>query len=74
MKDWDDSPYCGECGSCGEPGCCYPTKCKFVQMVEKGDYPKNMNIKAEGKYCWWNLTEYIKDLKFELEELKNGKD
>lgn len=32
----EKSPYCEECGACGESGCCHPTKCK---------------MSPNGKYC-----------------------
>lgn len=37
-----DPIYCPECGSCGETGCCPPTKCKTVR----------------GLYCDHNLKDY----------------
>ena len=30
------SPYCDECGSCGETGCCSPLLCAEKNMVDKG--------------------------------------
>lgn len=35
--DGYESPYCDECGACGEPGCCPPEKCKYWPQY-KGSY------------------------------------
>lgn len=35
------NPYCDDCGSCGEEGCCPPDMCKTVKCM----YPDN-NLKA----------------------------
>ena len=47
--EWDDnwSPYCEECGSCGETGCCTPLRCAYINMVKKGT----------GKYCEGNFND-----------------
>lgn len=29
ILDNNHEVYCSTCGSCGEPGCCPPTKCKY---------------------------------------------
>lgn len=31
-----ESPYCDTCGSCGEEGCCPPTKCKYGVLYING--------------------------------------
>jgi hypothetical protein len=36
-----ESPYCPECNSCGEDGCCSPTKC---------------NVSPTGLYCKYYLS------------------
>lgn len=48
VEDLDDntSPYCPECGSCGEEGCCGTNKCKYPQ-----DTPET--IEKLRKYEEW---------------------
>jgi hypothetical protein len=43
----EDSPYCKECGSCGEDGCCSALKCAYNNMVKK----------STGLYCEHNFKE-----------------
>lgn len=31
----DFLPYCESCNSCGEPGCCKPTKCLYFKNYAK---------------------------------------
>lgn len=35
LIEYDDSPYCDECGACGEPMCCPPTRCKYFMSYLK---------------------------------------
>lgn len=49
----DLSPYCKECSSCGETGCCTPTMCT---QGEHCDYPQtNLNELKFG----WSMNEYF---------------
>jgi hypothetical protein len=41
MTEETNTPYCSECNSCGEEGCCSPLKCKQS---------------PNGEYCSSNLT------------------
>ena len=47
MSDIDESPYCEECGSCGETGCCNPLWCAQKNMLDNGC----------GKYCDTNFED-----------------
>ena len=52
----DESPYCPECGACGEDGCCSALMCAYKNMVEKG----------HGIYCesyYWDLVVAYEVLK-----------
>lgn len=53
--------YCSTCGSCGEPGCCPPTRCKFGLSYIKG---LNEEIAATRKA----LAAYIKKAGYEPTE------
>lgn len=44
-EEW--SPYCNECGSCGDVGCCTPLKCAYTNMVKRGC----------GDYCEMNFND-----------------
>ena len=41
------SPYCPTCGSCGEPECCPPSKCKHTICFYGKDYIKDYEMQKE---------------------------
>ena len=41
------TPYCPTCGSCGEPECCPPSKCKHTICYYGKDYIKDYEIQKE---------------------------
>lgn len=50
----EETPYCEECGACGESGCCHPTKC---------------TMSPNGKYCQIYLA-LLKSAYITLDSLK----
>ena len=53
----EDSPYCPTCGSCGEEGCCPPTRCKFgLSYID--------NLRKEISSTRKTLAVYIKKTGF----------
>ena len=57
IDDLATSPYCEECNSCGESGCCSPSNCALVRC-KYGEY----NLR-EYKSMEKQLDDYYKVLK-----------
>ena len=53
----EDSPYCKECGSCGESGCCSPLMC-FSKLIKK-DTCMNGEGYLKDITLAWKFSEWI---------------
>ena len=58
QEDKDYTPYCPDCQSCGEDGCCPPTQCKFT---ETGHY---CEINLKKLKIAYKLLDYIYDMQW----------
>ena len=68
LNDNDHEVYCSTCGSCGEPGCCPPTKCKYGLSYINGLNKEIISLQEDLEKCRKTLAHYIKRAGYEPSE------
>lgn len=46
-EDKEYSPYCEECNSCGDDGCCPPDKCKYSRYYLRDAQKQILDLKTK---------------------------
>lgn len=67
-----ESPYCEECGSCGETGCCPPTKCKEVKCKYGEVNLKDYETLQKQWDVMFSCLSILSMYPFDIEEAKTA--